>query len=688
MASVEEKVEEYYKKLLDNINIRHYAKTEKINDSITKALETAESKSGGSGNNYPDIQILLEDNYRRSIPVMIEAKGIKGKLEKLDKNNEIEGTTTYNNDIKKKDGTIIHTKGEKNYSAITSYAVNGAVHYAKAILEYSSYEEVIAIGVNGSELDNNGEIKNPECKAYYISKKNKYIPKLIKQIKATDWSSFKPVNISKFYKSIDDLSLTEDEIKRREVQLTSLLEKSVMDIHQRIYDNGEIKNALGTNEKLYLFSGLIMANLPISGVAELTEYDFKGNEKEDNNDGTKVLERIEQFLNEKNNSKSKVELITSSFKPIFTKSELWKPRNGESLIKNLFIDIKTTVMPYLIGDYHLDFTGIILNRLSDWTQIENDKKNDVVLTPRYITDLMAKMARTNMNSFVWDNAMGSGGFLCSAMQLMIADAEKNISDKEEREEKIKNIKKHQLLGIEILNQIYILATLNMILMGDGSSNIYRENSHNFTLPKTFHPNVYLLNPPYSAPGKGFIFVQEALSKMENGGYACILIQDSAGNGQGLPYTKEILKKNTLEASIKMPEKLFGGKASVNVYIFVFRVNRPHEKDDLVTFIDFSEDGYTRQNRKKSTQDVNLKKTDHTDERYNEILAHVLGKKPKTQYYTEDNGKIIKDCITLNGDDWLFTQHQKIDTIPTEEDFKKTVANYLSWQVNQLMKGGM
>ena len=82
----------------------------------------------------------------------------------------------------------------------------------------------------------------------------------------------------------------------------------------------------------------------------------------------------------------------------------------------------------------------------------------------------------------------------------------------------------------------------------------------------------------------------------------------------------------------------------------------------------------------------MRNTDHAEERYDEVLAHVLGKKPKTQYYTESNGKIIKDCITLKGDDWLFTQHQVIDTTPTEEDFKKTVANYLSWKVSQLMKG--
>lgn len=82
MASIEEKVEDYYKSLLDELGIRRFSKTEKINDSITNAFEQADSKSGGSGMNYPDIQLLLENNNRRNIPVMIEVKGGKNKLEK------------------------------------------------------------------------------------------------------------------------------------------------------------------------------------------------------------------------------------------------------------------------------------------------------------------------------------------------------------------------------------------------------------------------------------------------------------------------------------------------------------------------------------------------------------------------------------------------------------------------------
>lgn len=73
--SIEEKVEEYYKAKFDEYRIRHFGKTENVNSDISNALSKAESKSGGKGNNYPDIQLLLEDNHSRRIPVIIEAKG-------------------------------------------------------------------------------------------------------------------------------------------------------------------------------------------------------------------------------------------------------------------------------------------------------------------------------------------------------------------------------------------------------------------------------------------------------------------------------------------------------------------------------------------------------------------------------------------------------------------------------------
>lgn len=683
MKSIEEKVEEHFKKILDNHGIRHYGKTEEINSVITQALKSSNSKSGGSGNNFPDIQVLFENNHARYIPVMIEAKGSNGKLEKLAKDGSIEGVTYYSTDIKDKSGKVLHIAGEANYTSVVNYAVNGAIHYANAILDSKGYDEVIAIGINGTELNSDGSVKDAQCKAYYISTKNNRLPKHIPELD-DDLSLLKRSNSEKFCEILDKLILTEKEIEQMTLKAEVTLEQKIKSIHQSLYDSDRLKTALSTNEKLYLFCGLIMASLKTQNLAPLTIYDFKGNDDVDDNDGTIIIKRIKSFLNKKNCSPDKIKMICGLLNPVFEKSVLWKSINGESSIKNLFNQVNVDIIPCLESNLHLDFTGKILNSLNDWVSIENDIANDVVLTPRYVTKFMAKLARTDMNSFVWDRAMGSGGFLVSAMDLMIKDAQCKIKDVDRLNEKITQIKQTQLLGVEILGNIYILAILNMILMGDGSSNMVYGDGHKYTgASSNFPATVFLLNPPYSAPGKGFNFVEEALQKMTTG-YACVLIQENAGSGNGLPYTQRILKNNTLCASIHMAD-IFCGKSSVQTAIYLFKVNRPHEKDDLVKFIDFSEDGYSRQNRKKSSQEVNLRDTDNAKARYEEIEAIVLGKKPNTNYYTKENGLYFEDTISLEGNDWTYSQHKKIDTTPKLEDFKKTIADYLAWKVSTLLK---
>ena len=617
----------------------------------------------------PDIQLLLQNSTRRDIPVMIEAKGTKNKLEKLSKDGDIE----------------LISKGKNPHSVVQQYAVNGALHYGLAILDEGTYSEVIVIGINGWELKD-GWVSNPELKAYYISKKNGKVPK---EIPDFDFSQMKSENIDSLYNMIDRLLLTDKELESLKRDKEELLEQSIKSIHQRIYDDSAIKNLLSTNDKLYFFCGLIMAGLTTEGVKPLEVTDFYSNDDEIDNDGKKILNRTNSFLQKKKCPSDKIEMVNNYLKPVFEKRDLWKPVNGESVIKAVYKQVKEEILPLLESNIHLDFTGKILNSLNDWVLIDNDKKNDVVLTPRFVTNLMARIARTNKDSFVWDTCMGSSGFLVSAMELMIDDAKSTIKDNTVLDNKIKNIKQNQLLGIEILGNIYILAVLNMILMGDGSSQIICGDSHkeapDFMKSHNFPANVFLLNPPYSAPGKGLNFVDEALSKMETG-YGAVLIQENAGSGQGEAYAQHILKENTLLASIHMPADLFNGKSSVQTAIYLFKVNRAHEVDDMVTFIDFSNDGYARQNRKKSTQKVNLRNVDHALERYDEIVAICLGKKPKTDYYTEVNGLVIKDTITINGDDWTYNQHKKIDTTPTEEDFKKTVADYLAWKVSAILKG--
>lgn len=446
----------------------------------------------------------------------------------------------------------------------------------------------------------------------------------------------------------------------------------------------DLKISVGS--RVELVTGLIMAGLGVDNkVSPLEINDLKGETGSKVNDGIVIINKIDSFLEERNLPQEKKHMIINDLSRVFIYSDLWKPINGESKLKKVYTIVKNEIMPIFTSARHLDFTGKLFNVLNAWVDIPDSDKNDVVLTPRYVTELMAKLAQVNKDSYVWDYAVGSAGFLISSMKLMIRDAEERINSPKELKKKIAKIKYQQLLGIEKRSDIYLLAVLNMILMGDGSSNIIHKDSltefdgkyeQGDLNGKDFPANVFLLNPPYSAPRKGFIFVEKALSKMENG-RAAILIQENAGSGIGLPYTKKLLQNNSLIASIHMPD-IFKGKAGVQTAIYVFNIGIPHNEKQIVKFIDFTNDGYTRQNRKKSGQDVNLKNTNNAYERYDEIVNLVLYGKSYLRYFSEK--EYIEDTISLNGDDWTFSQHKKIDTIPTEEDFKNTIKEYLDWKV--------
>jgi len=146
------------------------------------------------------------------------------------------------------------------------------------------------------------------------------------------------------------------------------------------------------------------------------------------------------------------------------------------------------------------------------------------------------------------------------------------------------------------------------------------------------------------------------------------------------FTKKILTKHTLLASIKMPIDLFIGKSSVQTNVYVFKVNEKHHKDEVVKFIDFSNDGYTRTNRKKASN--NLKDTDQAKERYEEVVNLVRFGKSKLNVFT-DKEYFEGTIDPQSGSDW--NQSAPVDTKPTLQDFKKTVSDYLAWEVSNIIK---
>lgn len=666
IQSVEPMVADKVNSWLKSYKLDYKLEQESLNTEIDTALNEYYSKSGGKGGNRPDVKLLLEDKELKKYPILIEYKGYKDKLVKLNSNGQVDNRNDKNEPILKN---------------INSYAVNGAIHYANALLHYTSYTDIISIGITGYK-NSNDEIEL-EIGVYYVSKDNFGIGQKIAEY--TDLSFLKKENFDVFIQQIKNLYLTQEEIDELKNKREREIDASLVRLNNDIYKE---EKGLGESDRVYLVAASIIATIGIPGkVAPLEKSDLKSSTENGNRDGDIIVRKIENFLEEKKLPKEKKEMIVRTLKNTLLTDNINKVVNGESQLKRVFSKIIDDLGIYYKIGLTTDFTGKLFNEMYSWLGFSQDKLNDVVLTPSYVAQLLVKLARVNKDSYVWDFATGSAGLLVAAMNEMLIDAKAKIKSPDELALKSVEIKATQLLGIEILSSVYMLAILNMILMGDGSSNILNKDSlrdfnGNYGFGKTnekFPADAFILNPPYSAEGNGMVFVEKALSMMSKG-YAAVIIQSSAGSGKATNFNKKILKHSSLLASIKMPIDVFIGKSSVQTYVYVFRVGEAHQNDDIVKFIDFTNDGYTRTNRKKASN--NLRDTDHAKERYQEIVDLVRLGKSKLNYFSEQDyyeGHIDVE----NGNDW--NQSAPIDTKPTLEDFKKTVSDYLAWEVSNLLK---
>ena len=657
---------------LASYKLNYKLEQEQLNTEIDKALDAYFSKNGGVGGNRPDAKLLLRSNItQKDYPILIEYKGYKDKLAKLDADGNVENRSSKNEPI---------------FKNINGYAVNGAVHYANALLHHTSYTDIIAIGMTGYKESHTDKLCY-EIGVYYVSKANLGIEQKIGEF--SDLSFLAPEHFEDFITQVNNLSLSQNELERIKAKRESEIDASLTKLNNDIYQN---ESGLGENDRVYLVAASIMATLGVQGkVSPLEKEDLKSKTEEGERDGDILIRKINAFLSAKNLPQEKKNLIIRTLSNTILTENINKVVDGESQLKRVFIKIVDDLGIYYKIGLTTDFTGKLFNEMYSWLGFSQDKLNDVVLTPSYVATLLAKLARVNKDSYVWDFATGSAGLLVAAMNEMLIDAKNSITSPDELRQKEAHIKAHQLLGVEILSSVYMLAILNMILMGDGSSNVLNKNSlsdfegKGFE-DKAFPADAFILNPPYSKEGNGMIFVEKALNMM-NKGYAAVIIQDSAGTGKAKEINQRILQKHSLIASIKMPADIFIGKSSVQTAIYVFKVGEKHEEKQLVKFIDFTNDGYKRSSRKKAKASTNLRNVDHATERYQELVDLVKFGKGELNHFTEN--EYIEDKISVSGDnagcDWNFTQHKKIDTKPTLADFKKTVADYLAWEVSQLLK---
>ncbi|EKB9601387.1 N-6 DNA methylase, partial [Campylobacter upsaliensis] len=653
---------------------------------LKDALKGASKTKKQTGTGIPDFVIEKYKVDDEIIPVIFECKLGVGKLEKYAKDNE--KALDFSND------------------AISKYALNGALHYARVALQNESqkqdhYKEIIAIGIAG---DNSQNVR-VKIACVFADSSLAY-----KEIKRTNLDFLENAkSFTHFYK--EECKLTEEDkhlilirgkrhLSYHSAQLNKLMHNHNITAPQRVlYIAGMILSmqSVMSNEYRILTKGLSPA-------------DLQGSQEDGLRDGELVFERIEEFLQVKVPDSTKRKLMLNSFNEIkkapkrdeipkyFTDKE-GKPKNPNhkiiahilkepsSINKQIFAYIYTYIYSEIDGfNGHLDIMGECYSEFLKYA-LGDGKELGIVLTPPYVTKMMTQILDITSADRVMDLATGSAGFLISSMEQMIEDVYTKFSKHSTQANKaILELKTKQLLGIEYNAEMFALATSNMILRGDGSSQIYNDNTFETEdfLYTNFAPTRILLNPPFTWDYNGLPFIEFGLDRMRPHGLGAIIIQDSAGNGQAIPITQSILKKHTLKASIKMPIDLFQPMAGVQTSIYIFEAKIPHDFEKPVKFIDFRNDGYKR--TKRSLQEV-----DKPAQRYKDILKiykqGLNAKLDNSVYSTPINLSevYVEDFISESGADWNFDQHKKIDTTPTLADFKKCVSEYLAWEVSNVLK---
>ena len=657
---LEEHVNDWVKAQFDKLGLKNqkdYYTESAIPDYLKEALRGRAKTENKTNFGKPDFSII---KYAQA-PVIIENKlGVKNLISET------------------KDGI----KFDEN--SIKDYAVNGALYYATGMIASGKYHEVIAIAIAGDSID------TIEIKVYYVYGSGESSYKLLESVTTLDFLENKKT-FDEFY---NDAILTEEEKHEILINSQAKLQRYAKSLNKLMHNH----NITAPQRVLYV-SGMLLYMQNILDTQGnhiqdgLVPDDLKAIQTESKRDGVQIVNQIKEFLIARDIPLDKQNLMLSSFSEISKDSQRDEPTELDKEVSKLLKENASSNKQIFTFIYHniflsidamaghLDIMGEMYSEFLKYA-LGDGKEIGIVLTPPYVTKMMATILDVNKDSKVMDLATGSAGFLISAMEIMIQDVENLYGKKTtQAETKIDEIKKKQLLGVELNAEMFTLAATNMILRGDGSSNIQKGNTFNTPeeLYTKFKANKLLLNPPFSFKENGIPFIEFGLNKMETGGLGAIIIQDSAGSGKAISTNKKILKKHTLKASIKMPTDLFQPMAGVQTSIYIFEVNKPHDYEQTVKFIDFRNDGYKRTSRA-------LQETDNPTKRYQDIIKiYKAGRNAKVEANWNLDEVYIEDFITPSGADWNFDQHKTIDTKPTLEDFKKTVGDYLSWEVSNILK---
>jgi type I restriction-modification system DNA methylase subunit len=528
----------------------------------------------------------------------------------------------------------------KNKDQYRDYAVDGALLYTSHLAVGFN---VIAVAISGEEKDEYKistffQPRGISAAAPLLDENHKIISEIISWERYIKAATFNPELAKARHKNLLKFS---------------------RELHEYLRDYAKVTEA----QKPLLVSGVLLALMDKGFEKAYIAY-----EAEDL--AQKTFQAIKDYVNKAQlgeNQDSKKQAVINAFSFIEHHPELHKidVKKNESPLKHIIQELHQNVKPFTKDHYDFDIIGDFYGEFVRYTG--GDKQGlGIVLTPKHITDLFAELAKVNKNSTVLDICCGTGGFLISAMNKMTKG--KNVSADER-----KNILESQLIGVEQEPSMFALAVSNMILRGDGKTNLYQGDSlkdqHIIEKIKG-EADTGFINPPYSQKGEDvseWHFIIQMLDLLKTKGTGIAVVPMALAIDTKNPIREKLLRNHRLEAVMSMPDDLFY-PVGVVTCIMVFTAHVPHDSDEHHEswFGYWKDDGFRKdkvQGRIPTERWSKIKEEWLDMFRRKEIAGKGVWKKVATE------------------DEWCAEAYLKTDySTITEKDFDVEVKKFLSFLV--------
>ncbi len=614
------------RKMLEDAGIQYSEQGSSIKE-INEALKTA-SKSGTGNAGYPEFVCVVRDFL-----LVIEDKA------------------NLSNHVKYDDKQLISQETKD----VRDYAMNGALFYGLHLAKTTNFKKIIAFGVSGNQ-------KHHKITPIFINERGKY-----EQLSDVEtFVSFNEDNIDEYYLT----EVLKEETDKEKA--TAEILKEAQQLHEDLRTYGSIQD----QDKPLIVSGILLALQEIRNnnfsISSLT------GDQEVKTDGQKIYDAIESHLRRVNVTPStKRDKLLSQFNVIKDTPRINEINDklGKTPLKHYTDFIYNSIYKSIrYSKSAEDYLGRFYSEFMSYSGGDGQSLG-IVLTPKHITELFCDLVALTPDDVVFDPCCGTAGFLIAAMH--------NMLGKTSNANKQLHIKQEQLYGIESQPYMFTIATTNMILRGDGKSNLENKDFLGEN-PKKLQLNgctVGMMNPPYSQgtrqdPSQYEInFTEHLLDSLVVGGRAIVIIPQSSVTGKTVEERNikaHILKNHTLEGVITLNTNTFY-RVGTNPCIAIFTAGRPHPKDHKCKFINFEDDGF------EVKKHIGLVETPSAKDKKQHLLDVWFGR-------VEAETKFCVETTIEAEDEWLHAFYYFNDEIPSVEDFERTMADYLTFEFNMITHG--